>query len=111
MPVGLYGCEIFSVILWEERGLRVFENMVSRKIFGRKREEVTGDWRKLHDVKLHDLYFTYSIFLGDQIKENETRGAGSLYEGEEKCMQCFGGEMQREELLGRCGRSWKDIVL
>ena len=44
LPVVLYGCETWSLTLWEERKLRVFENMVLRKIFGPRREEVTGEW-------------------------------------------------------------------
>jgi len=49
LPVVLYGCETWSLILREERRLRVFENMVLRRIFGPKRDEVTGECRKLHN--------------------------------------------------------------
>ena len=52
----------------EERRLRVFENRVLRKIFGPKRDEVTGEWRKLHNEKLNDLYFS-SIFTGSNLGE------------------------------------------
>jgi len=52
----LYGCETWSLTFREKSRLRVFENRVLRKIFGLKREEVTGEWRKLHDKKLCDLY-------------------------------------------------------
>jgi len=48
--------------LWEERRLRVFENRVLRRIFGRKRDEVTGEWRKLHNEELNDLYSSSKIF-------------------------------------------------
>jgi hypothetical protein len=48
LPVVLYGCESWSLTLREEHALRVFENRVLRKIFGPKRDEVTGEWRKLH---------------------------------------------------------------
>ena len=54
MPVVLYGFETWSFTLREERRLRVFENMVLRRIFGPKRDEVTGEWRKLHNEELHD---------------------------------------------------------
>jgi hypothetical protein len=47
--------------LREERKLRVFENGVLRRMFGPKRDEVTGEWRKLHNEKLHDLYCSPSI--------------------------------------------------
>jgi hypothetical protein len=55
-PVVLYGCETCSLTLREERRLRVFENRVLRKIFGPKRDEVTREWRKLHNKELNDLY-------------------------------------------------------
>ena len=53
MPFVLYGCETWSLSFWEEHGLRVFENEVLRKIFGPKREEVTGGCRKLRDGDLY----------------------------------------------------------
>ena len=56
LPVLFNGCETWSLTLREERKLRVFENMVLRRIFGAKRDEVRGEWRKLHNEKLNDLY-------------------------------------------------------
>ena len=56
LSVVLYGCETLSLILREERRLRVFENRVLRKVFGSKRDEVTGEWRTLHYEELSDLY-------------------------------------------------------
>jgi hypothetical protein len=56
LPVVLYGCETWSLTLREEHRLRLFENRVLRRIFGPKRDEVTGEWRKLHNKELHDLY-------------------------------------------------------
>ena len=56
LPVVLYGCETWSLTLREERRLRVFENRVLRRVFGPKRYEVTGEWRKLHNEELSDLY-------------------------------------------------------
>jgi hypothetical protein len=56
LPVVLYGCETCSLTLREEHRLRVFENRVLRGIFGPKRDEVIGDWRKLHNEELHNLY-------------------------------------------------------
>jgi hypothetical protein len=56
LPVVLYVCETWSLTLREERRLRVFEKRVLRKIFGPKRDEVTGEWRKLHNEELNDLY-------------------------------------------------------
>jgi len=56
LPVVLYGCETWSLTLREERRLRVFENMVLRRVFEPKRDEATGEWRKLHNEELRDLY-------------------------------------------------------
>jgi hypothetical protein len=61
LPVVLYGCETWSLTLREEHRLRVFENRVLRRIFGPKGEEVTGEWRKLRNKQLHDLYSSSSI--------------------------------------------------
>ena len=49
LPVVLYGCETWSLILREERKIKVFENMVLRQIFGPRRDKVTGEWRRLHN--------------------------------------------------------------
>jgi hypothetical protein len=57
----LYGCETWSLTLREERRLRVFENRVLRRMFGSKRDEVTGEWRKLHNEELNDLYCSLNI--------------------------------------------------
>ena len=56
LPVDLYGCETWSLTLREERRLRVFENMVLRRVFGPKTNELTGELRKLHNKELSDLY-------------------------------------------------------
>jgi hypothetical protein len=52
----LHGCETWSVTLREEHGLRASENRVQRRIFGAKRVEVAGGWRRLHNEELHNLY-------------------------------------------------------
>jgi len=56
LSVVLYGCEIWSMTLGEERRLRVFENRVLRTVFGPRRDEVTEEWRKLHNEEFNDLY-------------------------------------------------------
>jgi hypothetical protein len=55
LPVVLYGCETWSPTLREEHRLRVSETRVLRRIFGPKRDKVTGEWRKLHNGDLNDL--------------------------------------------------------
>jgi hypothetical protein len=56
LPVVLYGCETWSLTLREEHRLRVFENRVLRRIFGPKRDEITGEWRRLHNEEDNDMY-------------------------------------------------------
>ena len=61
LSIVLYGCETWSLKLREERKLRVFENMVLRRIFGPRRDEVKGEWRRLHNGELNDLYCSPNI--------------------------------------------------
>ena len=61
MLVVLYGCETWSLTLREERKLRVSENMVLRRIFEPRREEVKGEWRRLHNEELNNLYSSPNI--------------------------------------------------
>ena len=61
LPVVLYGCETWSLALREECRLRVLENRVLRTVFGLKRDEVTGEWRRLHNEELNDLYCSPNI--------------------------------------------------
>ena len=83
LPVVLYGCEASSLTLREERKLRVFENMMLRRIFGPRRDEVTGEWRRLHNEELNDLYFSPNIVR--VIKSRRMRWAGHVARmGEER---------------------------
>jgi hypothetical protein len=61
LPVVLYGCETCSLTMMEEPRLRVFEKSVLRRVFGPKMDEVTGEWRKLHNEELNDLYSLQNI--------------------------------------------------
>jgi hypothetical protein len=61
LPVLLYGCETWSLTLTEECRLRVFENRALRRVFGPKRDVVTGEWRRLHNEELNDLYCSRNI--------------------------------------------------
>jgi hypothetical protein len=70
MPVVLYGCESWSLILKEECRLRVFENRVLRRIFGTKLDRVTGEWRRLLNTELYALPLT-KYHSGDQVKKTE----------------------------------------
>jgi hypothetical protein len=76
LPVVLYGCETWSLTLREEHSLRLFENRVLRRIFGPKRDKVMGDWRKLHNEELHNLYSSANIIR--MIKSRMMRWAGHV---------------------------------
>jgi len=79
--------------LREVRRLRVFESRVLRGIFGPKRDEVTGEWRKLHYEELNDLYSSPNNVWIIKMEKNEVGGACSAYGREERCIQGFGGEI------------------
>jgi hypothetical protein len=90
---------LVSLTLREELRLRVFENRVLRRIFGPKRDEVTGEWRKLHNEELHNLYSSPDIIR--QIKSRGMRWAGHVSSmGEEKKVyKVFGGKARRKETI------------
>jgi hypothetical protein len=89
--VVLYGCQTWSLTLKAECRLRVFENRVRRRIFGPKRDEVTGRWIRLNRGASCSLHLTrcYSDY---QIKKNEMGGECSTYGRQERCIQGFDGE-------------------
>jgi hypothetical protein len=76
LPVVLYGCETWSLALREERRLRVFENGMLMRIFGPKMDEVTGEWRELHNEELTDLYCSRNIVR--VIKSRKMRWIGHV---------------------------------
>ena len=82
-PVVLYGCETWSIILREERRLRVLENVILRRIFGPKRDE-NGEWRRLHNKELLSLYRSPNIVR--VIKSRRLRWTGHVPRMEERRM-------------------------
>jgi hypothetical protein len=106
----LYGCETWSVTLREEHRLRVFENRVLRRIFGPKRDEVTGEWRKLHNGELFNLYSSADIIR--QIKSRRTRWAGHVARmGEGRNLhRVLVGKPEGKRPLGRPRRRWEDGI-
>jgi len=101
LPVGLYGCETWSLKMKEECRPRGFENTVLRSIFGPKRYKVTGEWRKLLNEELNDLYTSPNII--QVIKSRRmVWGACSKYGREERCIQGFGEKTRGKEI------TWKN---
>jgi hypothetical protein len=90
--------------------LRVFENRVLRRIFGPKRDEVTGEWRKLHNDELHNLYSSADIIR--QVKSRQMRWAGHVARMGEgrKLYKVWVGKPEGKRSLGRPRRRWEDGI-
>ena len=110
LPVVLYGCEAWSLTAREERKLMVFENMVLRRIFGPRRDEVTGEWRRLHNEELNSLYSSPNIVR--VIKSRRMRWAGHVARmGEERGVyKVLVGKPEGKRPLGRPKRRWVDNI-
>jgi len=106
----LCGCETWLLTLREERGLRVLENMVVRRIFGPKSDEVTGKWRKLHNEELNDLYSSPNNVR--VIKSRRMRLAEHVaHMGERRGVyRVLVGKPEGEWQLGRPRRRWEDNI-
>ena len=110
MPLVFYGCEIWSLIWKEELTLRVFENRVLRRIFGPKRDEVRGEWRKLHNEELNDLYCSSNIVR--VIKSRRMRWAGHVARMREGrgAYRVLVGKPRGKRPLGRNRLRWEDNI-
>ena len=97
LPVVLYGCETWSLTLREERKLRVFENMVLRRIFGPRRDEVTGEWRRLYNEELNDLYSSPNIVRVKKSRRMRWAGHVARMGEERECIgSCWGNRRERD---------------
>jgi hypothetical protein len=106
LPVVLYGCETWSLTLKEERRLRVFESRMLRRIFGSKRDEGKGEWRKLRNEELIDLYSLPNIVR--VVKSRRMRWAGHVVlVGEGRGVhRVLMGKPEGQRPLGRHRRRW-----
>jgi hypothetical protein len=103
------GVKLGSLTLREEHRLRVFGNRVLRRIFGPKRDEVTGEWRKLHNEELHNLYSYQDIIR--QVKSRRMRWAGHVARmGEERKVYKVLVGKPKERDRGRPRRRWEDGI-
>ena len=109
LPVVLCGCETWLLTLREEHRLRVFENTVLRGIFGLKRDEAMGGWRKLHNEDLNDLYSSASIV---QVIKSRMRWPGHLARmGESRGLyRVLVGKSEGKKPLGRPRHKWEDNI-
>jgi len=105
----LYGCETWSLTLRKERRMRVFEKRVLR-IFGTKRDEVTGEWKKLHNEELIDLYSSPTIV--HVIKLRRMRCAGHVTRNWKRSgvHRVLVGKSEGKRPHGRPGRRWEDNI-
>jgi len=103
LSVVLYGCEVWSLTLREERKLRVYENMVLRRICGPRRDDVTMEWRRLHNEELNDLYCSPNIVR--VIKWRRMRWAGRVARMGEKrgCIGSSWGSRRERDHWGDLG--------
>jgi hypothetical protein len=110
LSVVFYGCETLSLTSREEHSLMVFQNRVLRRIFGPKRDEVTGGWRKLLNEELHGLYSSPSIVR--LIKARRMRWAGQVARMGEVmgAYNILVGRPEGRRPLGRPRRRWEDNI-
>jgi hypothetical protein len=110
LPVVLYEYETWSLPLREEHRLGVFENRVLRRIFGPKRDEMTGEWRTRHNEEFHDLYSLPSTIR--IVKSRRMRWAGHVARMREKrnAYRLLVGKPEGKRLLGRPGRRRVDNI-
>ena len=110
LPVVLFGCETWSLKLREEHRLRVFENRVLRRIFGPKRDGVTGEWRKLHNEELNDLYCSPNIVRVIKLRRMRWTGHVACMEEGRVVHKVLVGKPGGKRPLGRPRRRWEDNI-
>jgi hypothetical protein len=110
LPVVLYGYGTWSLTLREEQRVRVFENRMLRRILRPKRDEATGDWRRLHKEELHDLDSSPNIIRVS--KSIRMRWAGHVARMGEKrgAYRILAGRTEGMRQLGRARHRWEDNI-
>jgi hypothetical protein len=110
LPVVLYGCEAWSLTMEVESRLRVFENRVLKRIFWPKREKVTGEWRKLHNKELNDLYSSPKIVRVIKLRRMRWAGQVACMGDSKGVYWVLVGKPEGKKPLGRPRHRWKDNI-
>ncbi|KAJ4444090.1 hypothetical protein ANN_05879 [Periplaneta americana] len=111
LPVVQYGCETWTLALREEHRLRVFENKFLRKIFWAKRDEVTGEWRKLNNTELHALYSSPDIIRNNKSRRSRWAGHVARMGESRNAYRVLVRRPEGKRPLGRPRRRWEDIKM
>ena len=104
----MYWCETWSPTLREGRQLNLLENRVLRRLFGPKKDEITGEWRKLHNEEINDPLTPY--FSGDQIEKDEMGGACSTMGRGEMYVGLWWGNLRERDYLEDSGVDGRIIL-
>jgi len=104
LPIVLYGCETWSLTLREKHRQRVFENRVLRRTFGPKGVNVTGEWKKLHNEEIYEMYCSPNIVWVMKLRRMRWAGHVAHMKVEERYIQGLDGKPEGKRQLGRLGR-------
>ena len=110
LNVVLYGCETWSLTLREERNLRLFENVVLRRIFGPRRDEVTGEWRRLYNEELNDFYPSSNIVRVTNSRRMRWAGYVARMGEERGVYRVLVRKQEGKRPMGRPRRRWVDNI-
>ena len=110
LSVVLYGCETWSQTLREKRRLRVLENRVLRRIFGPKRDEVSGEWRKLHNEELTGLYSSPNIVWVIKLRKMRWVGHVASMADRRGTYRILVGKPEGKRPFGRPRCRWEDKI-
>ena len=110
LPFVVYGFETWSLTLREEHRLSVFENRVLREIFGANRDEVTVEWRKLHNEELYDLYCSPNIIHVIKLMRMRWAGHVACMVDRRSVYRVLAGRPEGKRPLDKPGYKWKDNI-
>jgi hypothetical protein len=110
LHVVLYGFETCSLTSREDRRLKMFENRGLRRIFGLKKDKVTGGWRKLHNEELHNLYRMPNLIRMMKSRKMNWARLVARVEAKRSTYRVLVGKTVGKRPLGRHRRSWEDNI-